>query len=83
MEELKSLEEDFERKSSFNCHLPFLFKERIKIQALLVIRRIFTQANLEHPHWLYLESFLDSIQGSASSRSSEVGLSLVLKDFVD
>jgi hypothetical protein len=32
-----------------------LFDRRIKIQALLVIRRISVQANLEHLHWLYLE----------------------------
>jgi ankyrin repeat protein len=49
MEELKLLEEDSTS----------LFKEQLLIQALLVMRRIFTQANLEHPHWLYLESFLE------------------------
>ena len=59
MEELKLLEEDFERNSlSFNSDLQLLFKERLLIQALLVMRRIFTQANLGHPHWLYLESLL-------------------------
>ena len=57
MEELKLLEEDFERYSSFNSDLTLLFKDRLLIQALLVMRRIFTQANLEHPHWLYLGSF--------------------------
>nr|CAH0106526.1 unnamed protein product [Daphnia galeata] len=57
MEELKLLEEDFERNSSSsNSNLALLFKERLLIQALLVMRRIFTQANLGHPHWLYLET---------------------------
>ena len=59
MEELKLLEDDFEHNSSSNSDLPFLFKRRLLIQALLVMRRIFTQANLGHPHWLYLESFLE------------------------
>jgi hypothetical protein len=58
MEELKSLEQDFERNFSSNSDLTLLFKDRLLIQALLVMRRIFTQANLGHPHWLYLESFL-------------------------
>jgi hypothetical protein len=58
MEELKLLEQDFERNSSSNSDLTLLFEERLLIQALLVMRRIFTQANLGHPHWLYLESLL-------------------------
>ena len=59
MEELKFWEEDFERNSSFNSESTWLFKERFLIQALLVMRRIFTQANLGNPHWLYLESVLE------------------------
>ena len=57
MEELKLLEEDFERYSSFNSDLTLLFKDRLLIQALLVMRRIFIQSKLRYPHWLYLGSF--------------------------
>jgi hypothetical protein len=61
MEELKLLKEDVERNSSSSKrnNLPLLFKERLLIQALLVMQRIFSQSNLGHPHWLYLESFLE------------------------
>jgi hypothetical protein len=57
MEELKLLQEDFERyHMSLDEQLPFV--KQLKIQALLVIRRIFTQVNLGHPHWIYLRGLL-------------------------
>nr|CAH0106535.1 unnamed protein product [Daphnia galeata] len=63
MEELKLLKEDVERNSSSSKRnsLPLLFKRRFLIQALLVMRRIFIQSNLGHPHWLYLESVLEYV----------------------
>nr|CAH0099944.1 unnamed protein product [Daphnia galeata] len=56
MEELGLLQHDMD---SLNSLLDYqMFIRRLKIQALLVIRRISVQANLEHLHWLYLESLL-------------------------
>jgi ankyrin repeat protein len=52
MEEIKLLEED-----SMNEDYWIPFKEQLLIQALLVMRRIFT--DLGHPHGLYLESLLE------------------------
>ena len=53
LEELDILQENFENgveQFSRQCY------ERIIFQALLVLRRISTQANLEYPHWLYLKN---------------------------
>ena len=77
MEELKLLKEDVERNSlSFKRNnLPFLFKRRLLIQALLVMRRIFSQSNLGHPHWLYLESFLEYVPSLNMSDKMRINLS--------
>ena len=54
VEELNLLQEEMDSiLSLLDCQL---FLRRLVIQALLVIRRISVQANLEHLHWLYLES---------------------------
>jgi hypothetical protein len=58
MEELDLLQEDLERCSSLftNAALPCV--KRMLIQSLLVIRRIFTQANPGQLCWSYLKHFL-------------------------
>nr|CAH0101887.1 unnamed protein product [Daphnia galeata] len=54
IEELGLLQQD--GIDSLCSQLEFnLFNRRLQIQALLVIRRISVQANLEYLHWLYLE----------------------------
>ena len=50
LEELDILQENFENG------VEQFSRQCIKIQALLVLRRITTQANLQYPHRLYLES---------------------------
>nr|CAH0106529.1 unnamed protein product [Daphnia galeata] len=63
LEELDILQENFENG------VEQFSRQCIKIQALLVLRRITTQANLEYPHRLYLESlqyFADFYQCSFS-----------------
>ena len=56
IEELDLLQEDMDSILSLLDYQ--LFIRRLKIQALLVIRRISVQANLEHLHRLYLEGLL-------------------------
>jgi hypothetical protein len=56
IEELDLLQEDMDSILSLIDYQ--LFIRRLKIQALLVIRRISVQANLEHLHRLYLEGLL-------------------------
>jgi hypothetical protein len=59
MEELDLLEEDLKRDLYRGERLTS--KKLIQRQALLVIRRITSQSNNEHPHWLYLVS-LDKLR---------------------
>jgi hypothetical protein len=55
MEELDLLQEDVEHNfESFDHVFPLSCVKRMKIQALLVTRRISNQAGLEHPYLLYL-----------------------------
>ena len=53
--EVMSLEELDILQANFENGFQPQFRERIKIQGLLVLRRITTQANLEYPHRLYLK----------------------------
>jgi hypothetical protein len=56
--EVMSLEELDILQANFENGVQPQGYERIKIQALLVLRRISTQANLDYPHWLYFKSLL-------------------------
>jgi hypothetical protein len=56
-EELDLLQEDLERCSSWYASATLPCVKRMLIQALLVMRRIFTQANAGHLCWLYLKNF--------------------------
>jgi hypothetical protein len=58
-EELDLLQEDLKCCYSLftNAALPHV--KRMLIQTLLVIRRIFTQSNLGHPHRIYLKNFFE------------------------
>jgi hypothetical protein len=60
IEELDLLQEDMDSNilSLWDYELYISHIRRLKIQALLVIRRISVQANLEHLHRLYLEGLL-------------------------
>ena len=62
IEELDLLQEDFERNffwSSGMREMRVPCVKRLVIQALLFIRRISDQEDLEHPNWLYLQSLFD------------------------
>jgi hypothetical protein len=61
MEELDFLQKDLERHSSslYDNAALLSVKRMLIIQALLVTRRFFTQANLVHPHQVYLKNFFE------------------------
>jgi hypothetical protein len=70
LEELDMLEDNFGNGFQYWCY------QRIKIQALLVIRRITTQANLEYPHWLYLNSLFDLADFYGGTNNTKLAINL-------